>query len=136
MTEPSERAARARYELYNPPNVFKTPRWEDLPETDRQNMIAEAQIMIKAAAQNPKPISYGFPDAWGGANIRAQGVRPRIDHAPHDHASAAEWQRRQNIINCYASEQMSERQWIERCNADPALLEMWLKMWEAQRDDK
>lgn len=76
-------------------------------------------------SEDNKPISYGSPDAWGGANVRAQGARPGIGPGKQGHASAAEWQRRQNIINCYASEQMSEKQWIDHCNADPGLLEMW-----------
>lgn len=64
-----------------------------------------------------KPISYGSPDAWGGANIRQIGAKNR---------------ERQALIDCYKSGQIDTETFLYHCNADPELL----KMWENQRDDK
>lgn len=39
---------------------------------------------------------------------------------------------RQALIDCYRSGQIDTAAFIDHCNADPGLLEMW----EAQRNDK
>jgi len=43
-----EAAARARYEIYNPPGKYNTPTWGSLHKVDRAAMLKEAAVMIEA----------------------------------------------------------------------------------------
>jgi len=44
-----EAAARARYEMHNPPGKYQTPTWESLHKVDRTAMLKEAAVMIQAS---------------------------------------------------------------------------------------
>jgi len=43
-----EAAARARYEMHNPPGKYHIPTWESLHKVDRAAMLKEAAVMIEA----------------------------------------------------------------------------------------